>query len=136
MSGARRTKKSGKYIAEEVPFLRAALKHKCPKCGKGSIYAGVLKVRDKCRTCGFDLKGHDAGDGPAFFAMFITSIIILIAAMIAEFVFFMPLWLHLILWIPLTIVVSITFLRITKSILIALQYKHNILNFKDGGSKK
>ena len=35
-----------------------------------------------------------------------------------------PLWLHFILWIPLTLVLCLTALRLIKGMLIALQYRN------------
>ena len=35
---------------------------RCPRCGRGAMFAGVLKVADRCNACGLDLRGHDAGD--------------------------------------------------------------------------
>ena len=104
--------------------------HKCPACGKGDIYEKLLDVRSKCAKCGQKLKDHDAGDGPVFFAMFISGIIITALAFLAEIYLMIPLWLHVIIWFPATIGLSIFLLKITKSWLIALQYKHNVGGFK------
>ena len=35
-----------------------------------------------------------------------------------------PLWLHLLLWIPLTVVLSLVALRLIKGVLITLQYRN------------
>jgi uncharacterized protein (DUF983 family) len=35
-----------------------------------------------------------------------------------------PLWLHFILWIPLTLVLCLTALRLIKGVLITLQYRN------------
>ncbi|MBV9045401.1 MAG: DUF983 domain-containing protein, partial [Alphaproteobacteria bacterium] len=35
-----------------------------------------------------------------------------------------PLWLHALLWAPLIAILTLAFLRITKSALLVLQYKH------------
>ena len=48
-----------------VSFLRAGLLCRCPKCGRGRLYAGYLKVVQNCAHCSFELRKHDAGDGPA-----------------------------------------------------------------------
>ncbi len=36
-----------------------------------------------------------------------------------------PLWLHFLLWIPLTLVLSVASLRLIKGVLIALQYRNS-----------
>jgi len=113
-----------------LSLFEVSLFNKCPSCQKTGIYASLLGVKDECEVCGFALKNHDAGDGPAFFAMFITATIVSILAVLAEIFMRPPLWLHMIVWSVLTIVLSIFFLRVIKSGLIALQYKYNVLGYK------
>lgn len=102
----------------------AAFAGKCPQCGKGALYQGILKPADRCSACGLDLTQLDMGDGPAVFAMFIVGFIIMPAAVWLELSMQPPIWVHLVLWSPLTIGLSILFLRLMKSWLIADQYKH------------
>lgn len=111
-------------------IVRVALTHVCPKCGKASMYDGLLTVRDHCPVCQFPLKEHDAGDGPAFFAMSIAGTIVILLALILELTVTLPLWLHVILWFPAIIALSVYFLRMSKSILVASQYKNDVLGFK------
>ena len=40
---------------------------RCPRCGKGRLYAGFLTLRPSCESCGLDYAFIDAGDGPAIF---------------------------------------------------------------------
>ena len=49
----------------------------------------------------------------------------LVCRLDAEVNFSPPLWLHLIIWIPLAIVLCLWLLRVLKAILIALQYRNN-----------
>ncbi len=112
---------------KKIYSLRASLCCKCPSCGKGVIYSGLLDVRDKCKCCGLNLKDHDSGDGPAFFAMFIVGIIITFAAGFVEIFFEVSMVFHMFLWTPLIIILSIWLLRVIKSYLIYTEYHHNIL---------
>src|SRR5262249_48909605 len=41
-----------------------ALRGACPRCGRGRLFGGVLRVVDRCSVCDLDLRGNDAGDGP------------------------------------------------------------------------
>ncbi len=111
--------------------MRTAFFHKCPTCGKGDIYEKLLEVRTKCEKCDQRIKDHDAGEGPVFFAMFISGIIISALAFLVKIFFMVPLWLHVIIWLPVTIGLSIFLLKMTKSGLIGLQCRHNVGNFKD-----
>lgn len=114
-----------------ISLLRTAFSHKCPACGEGDIYEKMLEVRSKCSKCGHRLKDHDAGDGPVFFSMLISGIIITTLAFIAEIYFMLPLIVHVIIWFPATIGLSIFLLKITKSWLIGMQYRHNVGGFKN-----
>ena len=46
-----------------VPVTRAALACRCPRCGEGRLFTGLLTVRAACPACGLDLSAQDAGDG-------------------------------------------------------------------------
>src|SRR6202035_9601 len=52
-----------------ISAIRAALGCRCPRCGQGRLFAGLLSVRGACEVCGLDLSGQDAGDGPAVFVI-------------------------------------------------------------------
>jgi uncharacterized protein (DUF983 family) len=41
-----------------------------------------------------------------------------------EFDFHPPLWVHAVLWIPLICILTFAFLRLAKSALLVLQFKH------------
>jgi uncharacterized protein (DUF983 family) len=112
--------------AAVVSPVIAGLTCRCPRCGKGSIFTGALSlsVREQCGNCGLDLKFIDPGDGPAVFAIMIVGFLILGGALIVEFKFNPPAWVHVVLWGPATLIVAFGLLRPLKGILIALQYHH------------
>jgi uncharacterized protein (DUF983 family) len=97
---------------------------KCPCCGKGPLFIQVLNMRKSCSICGLDYKFVDTGDGPAVFAIFILGFLIVGGALIAEFKFGVPFWMHVALWGILTPLIAIFLLRFLKATLIALQYKN------------
>lgn len=105
------------------PFL-AGIAGRCPNCGKGRLFAGFLPVAQTCESCGFDLKAADPGDGPAVFVMLIGGFIVVFAALITEVAAKPPIWVHLVVFLPLAVVVSLGLLRPVKGVLVALQF-HN-----------
>jgi uncharacterized protein (DUF983 family) len=111
-----------------VPVARAALACRCPRCGEGPLFTGLLKVRPACPDCGLDLSAQDAGDGPAVFVIFFLGMIVVGLAAWVELKFEPPLWVHIMLWTPLILGGAILMLRPLKAGLIALQYRHNILH--------
>jgi uncharacterized protein (DUF983 family) len=105
------------------PIL-AGLACRCPNCGKGPLFKGYLRVRDRCEVCGFDLKKADSGDGPAVFIILIVGFLVAFAALFTEMAYHPPVWLHLAIWLPLAVVLCLALLRPFKGVLIALQF-HN-----------
>jgi uncharacterized protein (DUF983 family) len=110
-----------------VSPLRVALACRCPRCGRGRLFAGLLNVRQACEICGLDLSAQDAGDGPAVFAILFLGIIVVGLAALVEINFSPPIWVHLLLWAPLILVGAVAMLRPLKAGLIALQYRHRLL---------
>ena len=107
----------------QSPF-DVALRGACPRCGKGRLFAGLLNVVDRCETCGLDLRGNDAGDGPAVFVILVTGFVVVGAALIVEVLYAPPYWLHALIWGSLSILLPLILLRSFKGVLIALQFKH------------
>jgi uncharacterized protein (DUF983 family) len=97
---------------------------KCPRCGKGKLFAGFLDLRPACGQCGLDYDFIDAGDGPAIFIIMIAGAIVVAAALIVEVKYQPPLWLHAVLWLPLILATTLLPLRSMKALLIALQFHH------------
>ena len=111
-----------------IPVLAAALRCRCPRCGKGKLYQGLLTVAPRCSVCGLDLAAQDAGDGPAVFVVLILGALVVLLAILVEIKFAPPLWVHLVLWTPVVIGGAIAMLRPLKAWLIAMQYRHHLLD--------
>jgi uncharacterized protein (DUF983 family) len=97
---------------------------KCPRCGRGRLYAGFLDLRPNCAACGLDYASFDAGDGPAIFIIMIAGAIVVGCALVVEVKYQPPLWLHAVLWLPLILATTLWPLRAMKSLLIALAFHH------------
>ena len=94
----------------------------CPRCGEGRLYAGVLTPRGACANCGLDYGFIDSGDGPAVFVILVLGFIVAGSALLFEAAFQPPLWLHAVLWTPVIAIASLWALRVTKAMMIAMQY--------------
>jgi len=105
-----------------VEPIATGLKGCCPRCGKGRLFSGLLKLAASCDNCGLDYSFADAGDGPAVFVILIVGFVVVGLALWAEVSFNPPLWLHFLLWIPLTVGLSLSALRLVKGVLVTLQY--------------
>ena len=105
------------------PFA-TGLTCRCPRCGKGPLFQGFLNTRPRCEACGLDYGFIDSGDGPAVFVILLAGFIVVGAALVVEFKYAPPFWLHAILWGPLILVTTLLPLRLMKGLMIALQYHH------------
>ena len=110
-----------------VSLPRAALGCRCPRCGQGKLFAGLLQVRPACEVCGLDLTAQDAGDGPAVFVILFLGLIVVGLAALVEITYSPPIWVHIVLWTPLILGGAIGMLRPLKAGLIALQFRHHLL---------
>jgi len=105
-----------------VSAFSAGMRCRCPNCGEGRLFDGFLKVAPVCEVCGFDLGKADSGDGPAVFIILIAGFLVAFAALFTEIAYRPPIWVHLVVWLPLTVVVCIGLLRPMKGLLLAAQF--------------
>ena len=105
------------------PFL-AGLRCRCPRCGAAPLYDGLLTVRERCGSCGLDLRAQDSGDGPAVFVILVLGFVVVGLAFLVEVKFSPPLWVHAVLWPGVILAGAIVLLRVFKATLIALQFRH------------
>lgn len=110
------------YDRSPPPALSTGLRGRCPRCGRGHLFDGYLRLRPACEVCGLDFAFADTGDGPAFFVMSLVGLVVVGLAMFVEFAYEPPLWVHAVLWIPFTVILSLLLVRPLKGLLIALQY--------------
>lgn len=107
---------------EPVP---TGLKGKCPRCGEGALFKGLLTVKEQCSACQMPFTFDDSGDGPTVFIIMALGFVVLGLALWVEFTFGPPPWVHIALW-PLFIVgLGLPMLRMLKGVLIALQWHHD-----------
>ena len=106
--------------------IRAGLLCRCPNCGKGELYKGFLKVVDRCAVCGFDYTRMNTGDGAAIFIMQIAGGIVVFSALYVEIAYDPPIWLLLLVSLPLVVGLSLGLMRPGKGLMIALQMRNKM----------
>ncbi|MBV8456063.1 MAG: DUF983 domain-containing protein [Acetobacteraceae bacterium] len=96
-----------------------ALRCRCPGCGRGAVFRGLLEVREACPVCGLDLELRA-----------VVGVILVLGAVIVGLAFWVemrfspPLWVHAVLWPVLTVLAAIPMMRLAKAALIAQQYRY------------
>jgi len=108
---------------KDVSTLKAGLTLRCPYCGQGKLYKSYLKLDDACSNCGEDFSHADPADGPAVFVTFIVGFLIMFAALLLEVKYGPPLWVHIVVWLPLALLLPLLLLPLLKSILVAVQFR-------------
>jgi uncharacterized protein (DUF983 family) len=106
-----------------VGLIAATLTCRCPRCGKGKLFSGLLQVRPACPVCGLDFSRLDVGDGFVVPILMVLGFGVVGGAIWVDFTFNPPLWLHGLIWPPVTIVLAVAMTRYLKSFLAVQQYR-------------
>ena len=71
-----------------------------------------------------DLSAADSGDGPAVFIVLVVGVLVCFSALFTEIAFHPPVWVHLVIWLPLATILVLALLRPFKGVMLALQFHH------------
>jgi uncharacterized protein (DUF983 family) len=116
-------------LADQPPaalsLARTALTGRCPRCGKGALFSGLVVFASACDHCGLDYSAFNVGDGATSFLILIVGAIVTGFAMWLELSRSPPWYVHVLLWAPLTLVLSLGLLRVAKALLLGLEYRHD-----------
>ena len=106
------------------PAIReAALFGLCPRCGAKTLFAGWARFADRCAAWGLDFTRFNVGDGPAAFLILIVGSLVVGLAIWLQLAFEPPWWVHVLLWVPLTVAAVMALLRLAKAWLLANEYR-------------
>jgi uncharacterized protein (DUF983 family) len=124
--------------SEEWPRLNplaTGLKGRCPRCGKGRLFAGFLRLRSGCDVCGLDYGFADPADGPAFFVICFACVPAVTFALLLEILVEPPFWVHLLTSLPFLVATCVLPLRPLKGWLVASQYVYKAREGRIAASK-
>jgi uncharacterized protein (DUF983 family) len=113
---------AGRPPRDAMRALLRGVGERCPSCGKGGLYRRYLKVWDACPGCGEALHHHRADDAPPYFTILIVGHFIVGGVLSLERALAPPSWVHLALWLPLTLAACLWLLPRVKGALIGLQW--------------
>jgi uncharacterized protein (DUF983 family) len=119
-------------LATLPPFLlmlRRGAMNRCPVCGVGEVFRGYLAVVPECRHCHAPLGRVRADDAPPYFTIFIVGHLLLPGVFMVERAYAPPMWLHMVVWLPLFTVACLALLRPIKGATVGLMLR---LGFGDG----
>ncbi|GGZ11872.1 DUF983 domain-containing protein [Novosphingobium colocasiae] len=101
----------------------AALLGLCPDCGSKTLFDGIAKFAARCRVCGLDFSTYNVGDGPAAFLTFFVGAVIAGGAIWVQLAFEPPFWVHILLWLPLSTLLTVGGLRVAKAWLLIAEHR-------------
>jgi uncharacterized protein (DUF983 family) len=93
---------------------------RCPRCGEPTLFRAYLKMASGCASCGEDFEPFRADDAPAYFTIFLIGHIIVPLVLMVERSWMPSLWVHALLWIPASILLSLLVLPRIKGATIGL----------------
>ena len=102
--------------------MRRGFRGRCPACGEGRLFRSFLKVNESCAECGEELHHHRADDFPAYLVIVIVGHIVVPLVLAVETHFAPAYGIHLALWLPLTLGLSLALLQPVKGAVVAVQW--------------
>ena len=93
------------------------------------MFRAFLKVADSCPACGEELHHQRADDFPAYLVVVIVGHIVVALALVVEAAFSPPLWLHALIWLPLTFAFALALIQPVKGVVVAFQWLHGMDGF-------
>jgi uncharacterized protein (DUF983 family) len=91
--------------------VRRGLANRCPFCGEGKVFAGYLKVVPECSHCHAPLGLLRADDAPPYFVIFLVGHLLVPPVFWVEKAYQPPMWLHMVVWLPLFAIACTLLLR-------------------------
>ena len=105
-----------------VQAMWRGFRGRCPACGEGRLFGSFLKVNEACSECGEELHHHRADDFPAYLVIVIVGHIVVPLVLAVETRLAPSYWIHLALWLPLTLGLSLALLQPVKGVVVAVQW--------------
>ncbi|MEJ0013636.1 MAG: DUF983 domain-containing protein [Bauldia sp.] len=123
-------------IVEPRPLFQAMLRGflgRCPNCGKGHLFGKFLKPVAHCEVCGEDYTHQRADDAPPYFTMVIVGHLLVPVLLAVQLTTQLTVAQHLMIWLPLTGILTVGLLQPVKGAIIALQWALRMHGFDGRG---
>ena len=117
------------------PRWRAARSTVARPAAGGALYRSYLKPADACPSCGEELFHQRADDAPPYVTILVVGHLVLAAVVGIDIAYAWPLWLHAVVWLPLTVALCLGFLPVAKGALIGLQWGLRMHGFGHAGNE-
>lgn len=109
--------------ASFLTVVGRGLRNRCPNCGEGRVFAGYLRIVENCEVCGAPLGSLRADDAPPYIVIFLVGHLLLPPIFWVERAYEPPMWLHMVVWLPLFAVVCTLLLRPVKGAVVGWMWR-------------
>ena len=101
-----------------------------PKMWKREYILNVLKINNHCQLCNEELHSYRTDDFGPWLSIIMGGHIIVPLVLSVEQNYALDLWLQAIIWIPLTILIVLFLLPISKSICLSILWRLKMKNIE------
>jgi uncharacterized protein (DUF983 family) len=98
------------------------IKGRCPRCGRTSLFRTFLRPVEKCVACGESWQVRSADDFPPYIVILLLGHIIAPGMIGLEVLAQPPMWVQLVLWLPLVAILGAALIQPVKGGVMALQW--------------
>lgn len=102
--------------------IQRGLLCRCPRCGEGRLFKSFLKPVDACSVCGEEMHHHRADDLPPYLVITIVGHLVLGGYMMTDLFLPFSTWMHLAIWVPVTLFGALALMQPVKGGVIGLQW--------------
>jgi uncharacterized protein (DUF983 family) len=104
-------------------LVSAALSGLCPRCGAKTLFDGPAQLADECSHCGLNILSLERGGRFVGVVTMLLALALMLAALVVDEWLRPPLWLSLVVWLPVTVGGVIGALRLYKTMWVYHQYE-------------
>jgi len=107
---------------------------RCPACGEGRLFRAYIKPVETCEACGEDLSHQRADDAPPYFTIVVVGHVVVPLILFVETQYKPDVYLQLLVWLPLTLILSLALLQPIKGAVIGWQWAYYMHGFNPYGA--
>lgn len=111
---------------QQRPIMKAlirGIRMRYPNCGQGALFYKYLKLNEHCSSCGTEIGVIRADDMPAYITIVIVGHIVVPLAVMVERFYSPSTLVHMALWVPMIILMTLGFLPAVKGATVALMWR-------------
>jgi uncharacterized protein (DUF983 family) len=107
-------------------MLAGAIRLKCPRCGKGSLYAKPFRMRTHCPSCGLKLEREQGYFVGAIYINYAATIAIAVPGFFILDIFVrLPIEQQLAIWVPFAVIFPVIFFHHSRALWLVLDHLFN-----------